>query len=493
VTPSFGASTPPAGLAAEVVFLPPTAEDDVSEIAQDVRGKLVVATGLISPESVWRSQRAGAAGVIHVNVSDVLHEMTATTIWGTPTTESAARLPRIPVVSIGKGDGARLKAVAAAGGRARIVASVGRGWTEIPLIVAELPGRTPEFVLVATHLDAWYSGMTDTGGTVASILEMARVLRGRPLERGVRFAWWPGHSFGRYAGSTWYADHFWAELERHCVAYTNLDGSGRRGSRVAEIEARGWPGLLGWSRAFAATLTGKQPLGPTAATLFRPGRDSDSAFQGLGIPEFAVGVPGPPEGHPDVEPAGLIAYWHTAQDTLDKLDLAALALDTRYRVAQIADLASRAALPHRIAPIAGAYRDALAELQHAAAASFDLAIAQAQAARLLATAERLDAQREPAATDAVAARNRLLVRVTHRLNSTLYTRAGRFDQDWAAALPILPLLARARELPALPLGGDAFGFLETELIRGRNAVVSTLADAADEIDQFLSSASRAEH
>jgi len=79
----------------------------------------------------------------------------------------------------------------------------------------------------------------------------------------------------------------------------------------------------------------------------------------------------------------------------------------------------------------------------------------------------------------------VVVRLTHRLNSVLYTKAGRFDQDPAAQVPILPLLARARELPKLAPASDAYGFLETELLRGRNAVETALREATDEIDRFL--------
>jgi hypothetical protein len=75
--------------------------------------------------------------------------------------------------------------------------------------------------------------------------------------------------------------------------------------------------------------------------------------------------------------------------------------------------------------------------------------------------------------------------VTHRLNSALYTRAGRFDQDPAAPVPILPLLARVRELADLSLESDQYGFLETELIRGRNEVESCLREARREIEAFL--------
>ena len=68
---------------------------------------------------------------------------------------------------------------------------------------------------------------------------------------------------------------------------------------------------------------------------FRPGRDSDSAFQGLGTPFFSIGVPGPERGSADVDADGRIVYWHTAEDTFDKFDLTALALDSQYRVAQL--------------------------------------------------------------------------------------------------------------------------------------------------------------
>jgi len=494
ITHAFAAATPADGVTADVVFLPRTTEDDQTPIPQDVRGRIVVAEGLVSPESAWRAQQAGAAGLVHVNDTDILHEMITTTIWGTPTTGSAARIPRLPVLSIGKADGARVRAAARNPGfKLRIAAEVTQGWTTIPLVVAEVKGRTADFLLVATHLDAWYEGMTDTAGTVASILEMARVLQKHraELERGVRFAWWPGHSFGRYAGSAWYADRFWADLDRHCVAYTNLDGAGRRGSRLDAVSAGSWPGIAEWSREFAEDLTGREPLGEgDGEALFRPGRDSDSAFQGLGIPEFAIGVPGPPDGHPDVEPSGLISYWHTANDTLDKLDMKALELDTRYRMAQLAALATRPSLPHRIRPIADAYGRAIAELARAAGSALDLASTRKAVSDLEATAARLDEAPVPSGAAERVAHDRLLVRLTHRLNSRLYSRAGRFEQDPAAAVPILPLLARARELPSHPPDSDAFGFLETELVRGRTAVEATLGEATEEIEHFLTEGSR---
>jgi len=498
VTPAFGASTPAGGLAADTIDRTGAGNPegtgrggaaDVFDSA--VRGKIVLLSGGVSPDRSLAAQRAGVAGLIQIEQGEIVHEMIATTIWGSPTTESASRIPAIPIIGIKKSEGERLKAALAKSPRARLNIAVEQGWATAPVVVADVAGQTPEFVLIATHLDAWYRGMTDTGASDASILEMARVLQAQrsKLERGVRFAWWPGHSFGRYAGSTWYVDRFWSDLDQHCVAYTNLDGPGRRGSQMDKISAGGWPGIAEYSREFAQMLTSKTPEAEAGrGGLFRPTRDSDSSFQGLGIPEFFIGVPGPPRGHPDLEPGGRISYWHTAQDTLEKLDAKALELDTRYRVAQLYALATVSNLPLKIAPVATSFQHALDDIAAGAGAAFDLKSTQVVAAALLKAARRLDAAPRPTEARSRVALNQLLTRLTHRLNSRLYTKAGRFDQDPAANVPVLPLLARARELPKLSRSSDAFGFLETELLRGRNAVESTLTDVTREIDTFLAAA-----
>jgi hypothetical protein len=303
----------------------------------------------------------------------------------------------------------------------------------------------------------------------------------------VRFAWWPGHSFGRYAGSAWYVDRFWTDLDRHCVAYTNLDGPGRRGSRIDAVSSSGWPGLAEYARESAERVTGKVAAAPRAGErAFRPGRDSDSAFQGLGIPFFSIGVPGPETGSPDVDVAGRIVYWHTADDTFDKLDMKALELDTQYRVAQLYDLATQRVLPHRLEPVAAGYVAAVKDLAGHTGSAFDLSSTLKLAAALEDAAARFDRARKPVSDVGIADLNALVVRLTHALNSTLYTKSGPFNQDPAAALAVLPLLARVQDLATLPHDGNEFGFLETEMIRGRNEVEATLRHAIESIDAYLS-------
>ncbi len=50
------------------------------------------------------------------------------------------------------------------------------------------------------------------------------------LARGVRVAWWTGHSQGRYAGSQWYADNFWEDLHEHALININIDSPGAKGA-----------------------------------------------------------------------------------------------------------------------------------------------------------------------------------------------------------------------------------------------------------------------
>lgn len=60
----------------------------------------------------------------------------------------------------------------------------------------------------------------DNGGANATMLEAARLLAERHHEwqRGLRICFWSGHSHGRYSGSAWYADEYWDELDKRCIA-----------------------------------------------------------------------------------------------------------------------------------------------------------------------------------------------------------------------------------------------------------------------------------
>ena len=119
-TRSFGAQTPAGGIVAELVFVPFAAPKQGEMIFShravagdytglDVAGKIVL-TADGGPDGIRRAQERGAAGHVHIWPSDenVIHEMIGTSVWGTPTPDSAKRLPTIPVLGVRKADGDRL-------------------------------------------------------------------------------------------------------------------------------------------------------------------------------------------------------------------------------------------------------------------------------------------------------------------------------------------------------------------------------------------------
>ena len=239
--PAASASAPD-GVEAELIHVPADyarAADDVfgevdaSEAARAaVRGRIVVSEGYANPANVSRFQAWGAVAVIAINPGAYVHWGTCTTVWGNPGLDDLDRVPRIPAVNVSRPDGDALLELARAGGRATVRTVMEEGWFRSKLPVVEIPGTEypDEFVLLHGHIDAWDAGVGDNATGNATMLEVARILHQhrRELKRSVRIAWWPGHSTGRYAGSTWYVDRFALELDEGCVVQINCDSPGCR-------------------------------------------------------------------------------------------------------------------------------------------------------------------------------------------------------------------------------------------------------------------------
>jgi N-acetylated-alpha-linked acidic dipeptidase len=121
--------------------------------------------GVASPATAWAAQLSGALAQINISGEDILHEMIVTSVWGTPTPESAERIPKIPVVSVKRTDGERLLRLLREGAVSGLGSPRGLTprWRRIPITVAEVPGvEEPErFMLVHGHMDSWYLGATD--------------------------------------------------------------------------------------------------------------------------------------------------------------------------------------------------------------------------------------------------------------------------------------------------------------------------------------------
>lgn len=335
-----------------------------------VRGKLVIADQGFE-DYVQRLMRAGAAGLIHVwgSPETALHEETVGPIWGSPVPEDTLRYPRLPVISINQQQGNALLALLQQRSlRARITTEVREHVATCSLPVVEIPGNSDEFVLLSSHYDSWHQGLTDnaTGNALCLAMALAFARHPQPLQRGLRIAWWPGHSNARYGGSAWYADSHRAELLHHAVAHINVDSPGCLGGDQLMINVSGAESRIWLNQALQA-VTGNE-----ANRITPLGKGADQSFWGVGIPlHFALREtqtvrstlsPGSGGGW----------WWHTEEDTLDKVDEENLLRDARIHYLWLQQLLTEERLPLDVHQYLQQMIDELTQLQSIIDPAFSL-------------------------------------------------------------------------------------------------------------------------
>jgi N-acetylated-alpha-linked acidic dipeptidase len=499
-TRAFGACTPPAGLEGEVIFVDSSVkgigfqESDNQFEGIDVKGKIVLSPRG-GPDGVFDAMEAGAIAHIHYWPSreDAIHEMICTTVWGTPTPESAKRIPSIPSISINNEGGLYLRQLcekAAAKGktvRVKLTAQTETRWCKQLLPEAIITGsEEPEkFVLAASHIDSWYVGITDNGTGNAACLELARVLeqvrRQGELKRSVRITWWTGHSTGRYAGSTWYCDNHWEDLHKNCIGLIGIDSPGTKGSTVYD-EICAMADNYGLAQEIIGAITG-QEIGRE-----RPLRAGDYSFMGPGVPAMYMLLGSvPKEQRYSVGGCGMNWWWHTEYDTLDTADADVLEQDTRIYLSTILRMTNSQVLPYKLQPAADEMLAALSDYQKAAGNLFDLSGVAAMLENLKQLAAQVDAGLATAALSEAEAKavNKAIMRVQRALIPVNYTQSGEFEHDPATYQPVLPSLAEVRKLARMDPETDAYKFLKTKLVRSRNKVYAALDRAAEDLVHLM--------
>ena len=493
----------PEGLGAELIYVPAAYSKSISTMFQRnivapaseqgrIQGRIVVSEGYATPQKMREFELAGAVGVVAINPGSDVHWGTCTTIWGAPELDDLHRRPQIPVVAVNHESGQRLIALAAAGGSATLVTQMAEGWFAQKLPVVTIPGQaaSQDFVLLHGHYDAWDVGVGDNATGDATLLEIARVLwsRREHLQRNVRIAWWPGHSTGRYAGSTWFADQFAAELDEHCVAQINCDSPGCRWA--TEYRHVSW---MTETEAFAQSVI-QQVVGLQAQGE-RPHRAGDYAFNNIGVSSLMMLSSTMPQelatekGYYAVGGCGGNIAWHTENDTLEVADRGILLQDIRVYLALVVGIANATVLPFDWRATTDEFGRTLAQYQQAMGAAYRF---DASRDALQALGAALEGFYDDVATQAVSPiqANDLIRRLARILVPINHTLLPRFSHDLASAMPALPGLAVASRWASLPPG--LHGFALTQLRRGENKLVGALRQARREVDlvKSLSSSSQ---
>jgi N-acetylated-alpha-linked acidic dipeptidase len=489
-TRAFALSTDGKEVSGEIVFVPTKGgtalfsgdgSRDYDDI--DVRGKIVI-SDRGRPDTILAAGRAGALAHIHYWASDedAIHEQITTTIWGTPTPESSGRLPTIASLGVTRNDGLRIVEHIKAGGvQATFSTVVETGWRTVPLVSAQIPGTaSDDFAFINGHVDSWHYGTTDNATGNAACLELARIswAAREHLKRGVRICWWPGHSQGRYAGSAWYADHYWEDLHDHAVVNINIDSPGARGAHRYDIVTMGAEAeQLG--SAVIHDLTGQE------VEAERPTRAGDQSFWGPGIPSLYMLLSSLPQDQwSAVGGCGMNWWWHTEGDTVETADREVQALDTRIYAATIARICAGPVLPYTLAESAREIATLLADYEAKAVGKLDLAGPRARAMAVIAATEALDSRAAAAigadldaATPAAQALVAAQKAVSRALVPLRYTTGNRFDHDAAMPAPALQILRDAPALAELDPASSEARFLQTALLRRANAVTHALREA----------------
>ena len=333
----YSLGTPPQGVTGPLVAAP--AEDTPGCNATDY-GNLPVAGAvvLVDRGACQFSEKEAAAvtrGAVGMIVADNVDEEQMGGTLGERTDV------KIPVISVSKADGARLRAQP---GTVSIKLNAGIENIKAVNVIAQTKTGSPQNVLmVGGHLDSVKAGpgINDNGSGVAAILETAIQLGSSPpVHNAVRFAFWGAEEIG-LVGSTKYLETLDVNGLKDIALYLNFDMIGSPnpgyftydGDQSAPPNPReGAPrvpeGSAGIERTLVAYLTS---AGKTAEDTSFQGRSDYQGFTEAGIPAGGLFT-----GAEEKKTAEQVRLWggeanepfdpnyHQKSDTLDKIDRAAL-------------------------------------------------------------------------------------------------------------------------------------------------------------------------
>lgn len=489
-------SVPTTGVTAEVAYVPAAYSKSIGKLFHRnqtvtdmaaLKGKIAISEGFAFPQKIREFELAGAVGVIAVNPGIDIHWGICTSIWGTPDLDDLPRKPGIPVVAVNNPDGNELIKLAGKGQTITIAAHLEEGWFKQKVPVVEIRGSVEpdKFVLLHGHYDSWDMGVGDNATGDATMLEIARVLSAHAgeLKRSVRIAWWPGHSTGRYAGSTWFADHFALDLDANCVAQVNCDSPGCRWA--TEFKDVSWTKETeGYAKAVIKAVAGLESHGE------RPHRAGDYSFNNIGISSLLMLSSTMPDelraakGYYTVGGCGGNIAWHTENDTIEIADKDILLRDIKVYCEVIASIADADLLPFDWRAQVAEFGETIAGYQAAAGNAFDFAPAIAATGSLAGILETFyiaaGAGKIPSATA-----NAVIQRLARILVPINYTSGPRFRHDPATPVAPLPTLAPATQLEGMDK--VMLGFARTQLVRGQNRYIAAMREA-----QALASAALAQ-
>ncbi len=221
----------------------------------------------------------------------------------------------IPAVTIGAADGQRLRDALDGGQIVRATIDVQAHSTPATgrNVVGVIPGDSPEQIVIGAHYDSWFAGSADNGSGVATLLAIVdrRAQQPRPA-RTLVFVAYDGEEVALYGGYKFWRTHV-VENGAPVVSVLNFEMPASREASVIGLAHSAQSGLDG--ALVGARL--RDFYGLYTVMDFVPG-----LFGGI-IPTDIQGIYR--AGVPTASTASDSPWYHTVQDTPDKVDIVGLA------------------------------------------------------------------------------------------------------------------------------------------------------------------------
>ncbi len=176
-------------------------------------------------------------------------------------------------------------------------------------VIAEIPGRDPNagVVVVGGHIDSWDLGtgaIDDATGVAVTTAAAKLVMDAGQPRRTIRVVWFGAEEPGVYGGEAYFAAH---KDERHAVASESDFGAGR----IWQLDSQVGPGGRATVARIARAL---EPLGIARGSTTTRGGADVAPLSRVGVPIISLRQDG----------SDYFDLHHTPDDTLDKVDPAAL-------------------------------------------------------------------------------------------------------------------------------------------------------------------------
>jgi carboxypeptidase Q len=265
------------------------------------------------PEIIQKALKGGAAAILWMGARERL-------LMYRHTNSLTGAIDKIPQAIVAREDAMRLaRTVAMYPGKVRVRFSMPNkigGPIEQENVVGEIRGyeKPDEVVILGAHLDSWElgTGALDNGCNAALVIEAARAIKATGLlpRRTIRFVLFSGEEQGTI-GSYAYVKAHRAEMDKIRAMITFDAGNGR---------------LTGYS------LGGRRDIEAGVREVLKPleswGANEQTVDASFGTDNLDFLLEGVPNLVANQEVSNYLVNYHAASDTLDKVDIRELKLNT---------------------------------------------------------------------------------------------------------------------------------------------------------------------